>query len=253
MNSQSVDKSNIYEPEISDNKRFFKISEREDRCDVPKNAWRPLTENAYLQTWKGVILEKDPMQIASYPMLICELKPKTVIELGALKGGSAIWLADHLELFGIEGEVYSVDNDLSQLNEKVASDSRINFLEGDCREISAVLPPELLHNLPHPWLVIEDVHNNLVGILDHFHNNGLQSGDYLIIEDTNKFMWEVWDDWEDEELIGRGSRKMDDLRQWLNSHQDEYMIDSYYQDMYGYNASKNWNSLLKKIDVINYL
>jgi cephalosporin hydroxylase len=246
MNSQSVDKSNISEAEMSEDKRFFKISEREDKCDVPKSAWRPLTENAYLQTWKGVLLEKDPMQIAIYPMLIYDLQPKTIIELGALKGGSAIWLADNLELFGIEAKVYSVDNDLSKLDEKAKVDSRINFLEGDCREISAVLPKELLDNLPHPWLVIEDVHDNVVGMLEHFHNHGLISGDYLIIEDTSKFLWEVWSDWGDEDLIGRGSRKMDDLRQWLMKYQDKYMVDAYYQDMYGYNVSKNWNSILKR-------
>ena len=129
MNTQ-IDQSTRSEQETLDNKRFVKISDREDRCDIPKSAWRPLTNNAYLQTWKGVLLEKDPMQIAAYPMLLRELQPKTIIELGALKGGSAIWLADHLELFGIEGEVYCVDNDLSQLDEKAKTDSRINFLQG---------------------------------------------------------------------------------------------------------------------------
>ena len=239
---------NLSDQETSNNKRFVQISEREDRCDLPKSTWRPLTENAYLQTWKGVLLEKDPMQISAYPMLINELQPKTIIELGALKGGSAIWLADNLELLAIEGKVYSVDNDLSQLDKKAKADSRIHFIEGDCREINLVLPSELLANLPHPWLVIEDVHDNLVGILEHFYHNGLQIGDYLIIEDTNKFMWEVWSDWGDQELIQRGLLKMDELRQWLIKHQDEYMVDSYYQDMYGYNASKNWNSILKKHD-----
>ena len=65
-----------------DNQRFIKIFDRQDRCDIPKSSWRPLTENAYLQTWKGILLEKDPMQIAAYPMLINELQPKTIIELG---------------------------------------------------------------------------------------------------------------------------------------------------------------------------
>ena len=110
-------KSTTSQPEILKNKRFVKISEREDKCDIPKSAWRPLTENAYSQTWKGVLLEKDPMQIAAYPMLLYELQPKTVIELGVLKGGSAIWLADHLQLFGIEGQVYSVDINLSLVDD----------------------------------------------------------------------------------------------------------------------------------------
>ncbi|NET10351.1 MAG: cephalosporin hydroxylase [Symploca sp. SIO2B6] len=244
---KNQDKSTISEPETSKNQRFVKISEREDRCDIPKSAWRPLTENAYLQDWKGVLLEKDPMQIAAYPMLLRELRPKTIIELGALKGGSAIWLADHMNWFGMEGSVYSVDNDLSQLDGKVQGDTRIHFLEGDCRDISGILPVDFLENLPHPWLVIEDVHDNLTGILEHFHRHGLQTGDYLIIEDTNKFMWEVWSDWEDQELIQRGLQKMDELRQWLMKHESEYLIDTFYQDMYGYNASKNWNSFLKKV------
>lgn len=246
MSSQGGGQLTEAEKETSKTERFVKISDREDRCDVPKVAWRPLTENAYLQTWKGVLLEKDPMQIAAYPMLLNELQPETVIELGALKGGSAIWLADQLDQLAIEGQVYSVDDDLSQLDEKVKADSRIHFLDGDCRDIDTVLPTELLDSLPHPWLIIEDVHDNLLGILDHFHHHGLQAGDYIIIEDTNKFMWEVWSDWGDQELIQRGAQKMDQLRNWLNSHQEEYLIDSYYQDMYGYNVSKNWNSILKK-------
>ena len=228
-------------------KRFVKISEREDRCDIPKSAWRPLTENAYLQTWKGVLLEKDPMQIAVYPMLLYELQPKTIIELGAFKGGSAIWLADNLELLGIEGKVYSVDNNLSQLDQKAKVDYRIHFLEGDCREINVVLPSELLTTLEHPWLVIEDAHVNAVGVLEYLHSNGLQTGDYVIVEDTNQFMWEVWLDWEDQDYIQQGLRKLDNYRNWLTRHQKSYLIDTYYQDMYGYNASKNWNSILKVV------
>lgn len=246
MKNQSLDKSTISEQDTSNHQRFVKISERDDRCDIPKSAWRSLTENAYLQHWKGVLLEKDPMQIAAYPMLLYELQPKTVIEFGALKGGSALWLADHLELFEIEGEVYCIDIDLSQLDERVKSDSRIHFLEGDCRDISGVLPTKLLETLPHPWLVIEDTHENLVGILEHFHSNGLRKGDYLIIEDTNTFMWEVWSDWGDQEYIQLGLHKMSDLRHWLVEHEQDYQVDTYYQDMYGYNASKNWNSILRR-------
>lgn len=226
--------------------RFVKISERLDNCGIPKELWRQLTENAYLQTWKGLTIEKDPMQIALYPMLLYELQPKTIIELGTLNGGSAVWLADQLDLFQIEGHVYSVDIDLSLLDEKTRNDSRIDFLQGDCNDISGILPAEMLANLPHPWIVIEDVHVNLIGIMEYFHNF-LQSGDYLIVEDTNNFMWEVWQDWDDQELIERGLRKHEELKGWVINHEDEYLVDTYYLDMYGYNSSKNWNSILKKV------
>jgi len=69
----------------------------------------------------------------------------------------------------------------------------------------------------------------------------------LIVEDTNKVLWEEWADWDDKEFIARMERKLDELRNWLTKHQNNYLIDTYYQDMFGYNGSKNWNSILKKI------
>lgn len=247
MKNQSVDKSTISESETSKNKRFVEIFEREDRCDIPQSAWRSLTDKYYLQTWKGIKMDKSPLEIAIYPMLIHELQPKTIIEIGADTGGSAIWLADNLELLGINGSVYSVDIDLSLLDEKAKANPNVKFLEGDCNNISEVLSPDLLAKLPRPWLIIEDAHVNLVGVLDYFHNNGLQSGDYLIIEDTNKDLWSAWSDWSDQQFIKQMKSKLGLLKKWLVNHKNEYLIDTHYQDMFGYNGSKNWNSILKKI------
>jgi len=246
MNSQNVEKSAIFEQENSKNKRFVKISEREDRCSLPKSAWRPLTDNYHLQTWKGIQMDKSPLEIALYPMLIYELQPKTIIEIGADTGGSAIWLADNLELFGIKGSVYSIDIDLSLLDEKAKANPKVNFLEGDCNNIDKILSATLLSTLPHPWLIVEDAHVNLVGILDYFHHNGLQSGDYLIIEDTNQDLWKTWSDWGDKEFLARMGDKLGLLRNWLMKHENEYLIDTYYLDMFCYNGSKNWNSILKR-------
>lgn len=230
--------------------RFAKISEREDKCDIPEPGWRALLENSDLRTWKGIIFKKGPTEMLLYSMLLYELRPKTIIEIGALSGGSAIWLADHLELFQIEGCVYSIDIDLSQLDEKAKTDSRVHFLEGDCNNMGAIIPPELLSGLAHPWLIIEDAHANAVGVVEYFHENGLKSGDYLIVEDTNKILWELWgeDYGENLEELERGKRKLEELKSWLMLHENEYLIDTYYQDMCGYNGSKNWNSILKRIE-----
>ncbi|NES81686.1 MAG: cephalosporin hydroxylase [Moorea sp. SIO1G6] len=240
-------KSNLSEQENSKNKRFVTISDREDRCDIPSSAWRPLTDKYDLQTWQGIQMEKSPFEIAIYPMLIYELQPKTIIELGAATGGSAMWLADQLELFGIKGSIYSMDIDLSLIDEKAQANPKIKFWEGDCNKIDLAWPTTLLSTLAHPWLIIEDVHINLVGVLNYFHHHGLQSGDYLIVEDTNKTMWDQWSDWHDQKFIERMKRKISLLRNWLIQHQYDYLIDTYYQDMFGYNGSKNWNSILKKI------
>lgn len=248
MDYQTVVKEKKHQTQLFKADRFMRISEREDRCDLPTEAWKPLLENSYLQTWKGVILNKSVTEIGIYPMLVHELQPKTIIELGAFNGGSAIWLADHLELFGIAGNIYSMDIDLSLLDERAKKDSRVHFLEGDCHKIAEAFPTEMLSKLPHPWLLIEDSHVNLLGILDYFHKNGFQSGDYLVVEDTNQSMWSYWQEhWDDTSEIEEGARKLTDLRSWLKDREDEYLVDTYYQDIYGYNGSKNWNSILKRV------
>ncbi len=246
MSYQSVVQQAKHKQEVLKADRFVKISAREDKSDIPAPVWKHLLNNTYLQSWKGIMLNKGVTEIGIYPMLLHELKPQTIIELGAFNGGSGVWLADCLEIMGIKGNIYEVDIDLSLLDEKAKADSRVNFLQGDCNKLNEVFPPEILAELPHPWLVIEDAHVNLVAVADYFHNHGLQSGDYLIIEDTNKYMWEAWQgNWEDGEEMKKGSQKMDDLRSWLMKHENEYLVDTHYLDMYGYNGSKNWNSILK--------
>ena len=243
--------------ELSNEKRFVKISDREYRSDIPESVWKSLLQNNNLQTWKGVILGKGVWEITLYPMLMYELQPKTIIEIGAFNGGSAIWFADIAKGLEIESYVYSTDIDLSLLDEKAKDHPRVNFIEGDSNHIESVLPPELLSTLPHPWFITEDAHVNSVGILEYFHNNGFESGDYIIIEDTNPLMWELGlknkevidayekEDYSKEEKVGK--MLMEELEGWLKNHEDEYLIDSYYLDMYGYNVSKNWNSVIKKV------
>lgn len=248
MDYQTVLQEKKHQSQLFKADRFVKISEREDRCDIPISAWTPMLENAMLQTWKGIILNKSVTEIGLYPMLMYELQPKTIIELGAFNGGSAVWLADHLELFDIPGTVYSMDIDLSLLDKKAEKDSRVNFLAGDSYKIAETFPHEMLSKLPHPWLIIEDSHVNLVGILDYFHQNGFQSDDYLVVEDTSQSMWNYWrEHWDDASEVEQGMRKLPDLKNWLKDHENEYLVDTHYQDMYGYNGSKNWNSILKKV------
>ena len=233
--------------ELGKSDRFVKISNREDRCDLPVQSWKTLLANTFLQTWKGIILNKGVTEVGIYPMILHEVKPKTVIEIGAFNGGSAVWLADNLTMFGVESSVYAIDIDLSLLDEKAKDHPKVHFMEGDCNNLKAVLPQTMLDKLPHPWLIIEDAHVNVLAVVDYFHNHGLITGDYLIVEDTSQFMWDYWDDnWDDKEENAKGKQKMTDLRTWLLNHEDEYLIDTHYQDIYGYNGSKNWNSILKR-------
>lgn len=247
MIAKTYDQYATYNPsKLSDEERFVSISQREDRGEYDSAVWRRLAaDNVDGVSWRGCVLNKSPIEIALYPMLIEELKPKTIFELGALNGGGALWMTDIANIMGLSPTMISVDMDLKMLSPHVAKDSRIEFIEGDANAIETVFPASRLAELPHPWLIIEDCHVNTLGILDHFYNNGLSAGDYMIVEDTNQTLWDCWaQDW-DSEAETCGQLKLDDLRAWCAKHPD-MAVDTKYLDAFGYNASKNWNSVLVK-------
>src|SRR4029077_19738078 len=127
----------------------------------------------------GIPNIKDPYQLALVPLLLSELKPATVIELGSYLGGSAIWMADLLETMDVDCRVYSFDIDVSRIR---ARHPRVEFLQADCNQPASMIDP-WLKDRPHPWLLIEDAHVNTLGVLTEFHPH-LAPGDYWIVEDT---------------------------------------------------------------------
>ena len=126
---------------------------------------------------------KSPFDLYLYGALLERLRPGTVIEIGTLEGGSAIWFADQMQIHGIRPCVLSVDNNSRPL----IRDPRVRFLEADAMNLASVLDGDLLSRLPKPWLVIEDsAHTFEVtrAVLDYF-DASLQPGDYIVVEDGN--------------------------------------------------------------------
>jgi cephalosporin hydroxylase len=228
--------------------RFTSINAREDRSDLPTQAVQKISQGKYYLSWKGIRALTGPLDMVLYPLLIWELKPLTVIEFGSYAGGSAVWLADILASFKIEGRVLSIDINHQLLDSRAKSHPKVCFLQGDCFEIEKTLTTEMLSKLPHPWLIIEDCHVNLIGILTHLHENGLQSGDYLVIEDTDpRIPAATGADSIPDEYEPWGLAKMNEIRQFLQTYEDHYAIDSYYTDFFGYNSTWNWNGFIKRL------
>ena len=164
-----------------------------------------------LMRWRGIPLMKNVFDFAMYPALIAELRPQTIFEVGSGLGGSAIWFADHLTFCGIAGRVYSVDR------VKVAAEHPgVEYFEGDCSDPERLFGAELLRTAPHPWLVVEDAHHNVGGVLEHFHKY-LSPGDYLVVEDSDV--------------------KRETLRQFVAAHPGAYLVDTRFTDNFGRNAT----------------
>jgi cephalosporin hydroxylase len=171
-----------------------------------------------LMRWRGMPLMKNVFDFAMYPALIAELRPRTVFEIGSGPGASAVWLADHLAMNGIEGRVHSVDRVKAE-----ADYPRVNFYQGDCATPQTLFARDLLQSEPHPWLVIEDAHHNVAAVIEHMHRY-LAPGDYLVVEDSDV--------------------KRDALRAFLAAHRGDYLVDTRFTDNFGRNATCAADSIL---------
>ncbi len=164
-----------------------------------------------LMRWRGIPLMKNVFDFAMYPMLVAELRPQTIFEVGSGLGASAVWFADNLTFCGIAGRVHSVDR-----VRVTAEYPGVEYHEGDCSDPEHLFDAELLRTAPHPWLVVEDAHHNVGGVVEHFHEY-LSSGDYLVVEDSDV--------------------KRETLRQFVAAHPGAYLVDTRFTDNFGRNAT----------------
>ena len=161
-------------------------------------------------SWKGKPLYKSVYDFSLFPIMIWDIRPKTIIEIGSGEGNSAIWLDDICKMYEIDCHIHSMDL------QKAKGRSRrktLSFLEGDSNSIEKVFSDLSIY--PHPWMIIEDAHVNVTGVINWF-SGGTILGDYVIIEDV------------------RGS-KMDELNKWKGHR--SMMIDRHYMDYFGPNAT----------------
>ena len=115
----------------------------------------------------------------------------------------------------------------------------------DCNRIEELFPAKMLVDLPHPVVLIDDAHVNIAGVYSHFHQHGLDRGDYLIVEDI--VPWIPGSFGKAEDNIEWGDWKWNEIRGFFAGCGDAYLVDRYYTDFFGYNATWNWNGFLKKM------
>ena len=149
--------------DIREQTRFVPYEERVEKFGINSQ----LDVKAYLLSegatgtmrWKGYPMYKTTYDFALYPMIIQELKPKTIVEFGTAEGGSAFWMSDLCDTFGLKDTmVYSVD-----INKVILRNTdRVKFFRGDSNNVETLW--DQLDILPHPWLIIEDSHVNINGI-----------------------------------------------------------------------------------------
>ncbi len=236
-------------------RRFEPLSNRQMRCDLPREAMDAIAHGKHYASYRGLTMAKDPFDRVLYETLFFELQPRTVVELGAYTGASAMWMADVLKTFGIDGRVLTVDLDLELVEEAARRHPGVEFVEGDLNAIEEVLPAGLLAEMDGPVILIDDAHVNVAEVYEHFERHALRSGDYLIIEDTMPWIPATFgvssaDSGEgkstEESAPDWGPWKWDEVLAFFQRCESDYVVDRYYTDFFGYNATWNWNGFLRK-------
>lgn len=234
----------------ADPARFQFIDERKDEADLTRDAMWSILQAEKVNHWRGIPFRKGAQEMAMYPQLMHELNPRTIIEVGTYAGGSAVWFADTADsVLGGGVPVLTVDLDYRNLHPTAQMHHNVRSYICDvtnyesCVDFRAALRERALER---PWLVSEDAHFGLEGQLEWWHTQ-LAVGDYLIVEDTSvdQNAW-VAHIHADKEYVPV-DLKLGIVRRFLEAHPKQYAIDTYYNDMYGYNSMKEWNSILKRV------
>ena len=212
--------------------------QRDWHSSIPRGTLLPIQQALHNYHYRGVPLLKNPFDFALYPMLLWQVKPRTIIEIGSKSGGSAYWFGDLLNNFGVDGHVYSID--IVQVTD--VQHPRVTYMEGSGRDLAGCLSDEFLSNLPRPWLVIEDAdhaYETSIATLRFFHSR-LQAGEYIVVEDG------IISDLSQVPDCNSGPHVA--LKEFLKDYPDEYEIDGNYCDFFGYNATWCTNGFLRKLD-----
>ncbi|MEQ1687072.1 MAG: CmcI family methyltransferase [Sphingopyxis sp.] len=186
--------------------------------------------------YRGIETYKNPFDLALYAMLLHQLRPRTVIEIGAHHGGSALWFADQLTALGVDAHVHALD----VVAVEGVRDPRISFHMGSALSLGATFTAAMLAALPRPWLLIEDADHQYATTLTvmRFFDPWLQAGDWMVIEDGILTAMGAADE--------HGGGPHAALTQFLGERGSSYRVARDYCDFYGHNVTWNVDGWLEK-------
>lgn len=185
-------------------------------------------------SYRGVKAIKCPFDYVMYQMILTELQPDLVIEIGTSEGGGALYLADLMNIIG-HGMIHTIDIK-TPVAELVRKHPRIKTFDKGWQGYD-LLNAKGFSKI----LVIEDashMYEDTLGALEKF-SPLVSVGSYFIVEDGI-----VSDFYGREKGFHGGPLRA--VREFLSKNKN-FKTDRYYCDMFGKNATWNVNGYLKRI------
>lgn len=197
--------------------------------ELPYELLMQIQRGTMAYEYRGVPMLKNPFDLALYPLLLGRAKPKTLIEIGSHKGGSAMWFADQRP--GMQ--VISID-----LTPPDVVHPNVRFLAGNALRLADVLD---MQSIERPLLVVEDSNHfarTTAAVLDFF-DGWLQRGEYIVIEDGILTAMRAADAYDGGPLRA--------IHEFLARTNGRYEIDRTLCDYFGTNATWNVDGWLRRV------
>jgi len=129
--------------------------------------------------WRGVLIEKSPLDLMAYQEAIFEVRPDVIIELGTRWGGSAMFFGDMCELVG-HGKVVTVD-----IKQPKIDHPRVTQVEGSTVDGSTLEEIQKHVAGGTAFVTIDDDHTpeHVARELEIYYRF-VSPGSYMVVEDS---------------------------------------------------------------------
>lgn len=183
--------------------------------------------------YRGVLAQRSPFDYVIYQMIISEVQPDLIIEIGTNFGGGALYMADILNNLG-KGEIHSIDI-TDKCTDIVKQHPRIKLFHQGFENYDIAVAKKFSR-----IIVIEDashMYEDTLAAINKF-NPLVSVNSYLIVEDG------IVDKLGSSKMFNGGPCKA--IREFMPQH-PEFIVDRKWCDFFGKNATNNVNGFLKKI------
>lgn len=211
------------------------ILSRLKRLFKPKVSYplRSVYNGHHQVTYRGIACQKCPFDYVLYQMIINEVKPDLIIEIGTNQGGSTLYLADLLQIYG-EGVIHSIDIS-DNCPDLVKNHSRIKLFHKGWVDYDFSLAKDF-----NSVLVIEDSSHHYQNTLEAIQKfkDLVSLNSYLIVEDgiVDNMGWS--------KSYGGGPVKA--INEFLETNKN-FKLDVYWENFFGKSATFNTKGFLKKV------
>ena len=193
-----------------------------------------ISEGHHKVTYRGIKTIKCPFDYVIYQMLLFDVKPDLIIEIGTNNGGAALYMANMLDIIG-EGEIHTIDIKEYEINDLVKNHPRIKRFLGGYENYDLNLAKGF-----NRVMVIDDgshTYGDVMSALEIF-KDIVSVGSYFIVEDGALDKIGLGPQY------GGGPNKA--IFEFLDNNPN-YVIDKNLCNFFGTNATFNTNGYLKKI------